>query len=163
MVYSFDKMQNRSDGSFDGNRAMTIILDNYEIPERGHVEVNLSFEIKVTAEEARRKVNRWLCEEVSYLMGADAPTLVAGQQTVWRVPTYITFPNTGRAGELGTVDVDVETGAMNNTTERKAEIEHRAEEIASQLPSKLLPREAPTAYIPEHIPPAAKLILPDDE
>jgi len=49
---------------------MTIILDNYLIPEKGKVELNASFEIKVTSEEARRKVNRWLLEFVSTQMAA---------------------------------------------------------------------------------------------
>ena len=57
---------------------MTVVLENLIIPERGVLELNVnqSIEIKVTAEEARRKVNRWLLDYVSYMMHADPPTFV---------------------------------------------------------------------------------------
>lgn len=142
---------------------MPIILDNYEVPEKGHVEVKVSFEIKVTAEEARRKANRWLLEEVSHLIGADSPTLVVGQRAVWRVPAYITFPTIGRAGEVGAVDADVETGELDNSSDCKAEIERQAKEIAAKLPVVFTPREVPPEFTPKHIPQAPKLILPDDD
>jgi hypothetical protein len=47
---------------------MTILLKNFVVPERGVLELELrqSIEIKVTAEEARRKVSRWVFEFVSY-------------------------------------------------------------------------------------------------
>ena len=67
---------------------MTIILENYALPEKGPVEikVNFSFEIKVTAEEARRLVNCWLIDQVSLQMGGLKPALVLlGERAVWRV------------------------------------------------------------------------------
>ena len=54
---------------------MVIIFDPpYIIPEEGQVElkVDRSFEIKVTAEQARRQADRWLLNEVSYMIGAEA-------------------------------------------------------------------------------------------
>jgi hypothetical protein len=39
---------------------MTIILDNYTLPKTGHVELNLSFDIVISAEEAQKKVRWWL-------------------------------------------------------------------------------------------------------
>jgi hypothetical protein len=70
---------------------MTIIIEPYTIPEKGTVELKIerSFDIKVTSEEARRQVNRWLLNEVSYLIGADSPTLVIGERVVWRVPAWL--------------------------------------------------------------------------
>ena len=133
---------------------MTIILDPYAIPEQGPVElkVNRSFEIKVTAEEARRQVNRWLLGEVSYLIAADPPTLVVGEQVVWRVPAWIGFPGVGRAGVVGLVEVDVETGEMNNTPECKAEIERCAKAIAAHLPPYRPRQEVPSEYLAKDIP-----------
>ena len=126
---------------------MTIILDNYTLPEKGPIEikVNLAIDIKVTAEEARRKVNRWLIEYVSIQMGADPPTLVVGKRAVWRVPTYITFPHTGRMGVVGAVDVDVETGEMNDLAGCKAEIERRLEE---DIKPRLPPYQPGTRHVP---------------
>ena len=128
---------------------MTIILDNYILPEKGPVTVTVSFEIKVTAEEARHIANRWLLNEVSYLLGADPPTLVVGERAVWRVPAWIGFPSTGRVGVVGTVDVDVETGELLNPLERKAAIErYLEEEVKPRLPKDRQPvRELPPEYL----------------
>jgi len=140
---------------------MTIILDNYSIPEKGPVEikVNVTFEIKVTAEEARHIANRWLLNEVSYLLGADRPTLVVGERAVWRVPTWIGFPSTGRISVVGTVDVDVETGELLNPPERKAAIErYLEEEVKPQLSKDRQPvHEMPAEYL-AHLDPPPKLL-----
>lgn len=63
---------------------MAIVLDPYVIPEKGLVEVKIdrTFEIKVTAEEARCQVRWWLRNEVSMFMDANQPTLVVGEQVV---------------------------------------------------------------------------------
>jgi hypothetical protein len=142
---------------------MTIVLDNYVIPEKGRVELSVSFEINVTALEARRKVSRWLYENVSMLIDADLPTLVVGERVVWRVPAYLSFPDVGRAGNVGTIDVDVITGKMDNTPERKAEIEHCAEEVTLRLPPYKPKSEVPPAFIPKDVPAAPRLILDEGE
>ena len=143
---------------------MTILLDPYVIPKKGKVElkVDRSFEIKITAEEAQRQVNRWLLNEVSYLIGADPPTLVVSEQIVWRVPAWIGFPHMGRVGVVGMVDVDVTTGVMNNSPECKAEIERRAEELAARQPPYQPKGEVPEEFLPKHIPPAPKLTITED-
>ena len=116
---------------------MTLILENLTLPERGRVEVNLSFEIKVTAEEARKKVRRWLHDNVTMFVGADdTPTLVMGEKPTWRVIASFTFPGAGRLGDVGTAYVDAESGEMlTNPETLKAEIERRLEtEIKPKLP-----------------------------
>ncbi len=128
---------------------MTIILDNFAIPEKGMLEINInvSVEIRVTAEQAQRRVNRWLMEFVSTQMGAYPPTLIVdGARVVWRVPAYISFPHTGRAGIVGHIDVDVRNGEMNNTPEVQAEIEKHATEISQQQPPFKL-RELSAEYL----------------
>jgi hypothetical protein len=47
---------------------MTIILDNYTLPKTGHVELNLSFDIVISAEEAQKKVRWWLRDHVGMLL-----------------------------------------------------------------------------------------------
>lgn len=143
---------------------MTIILDNYAVPEKGPVKVNLSFEIKVTAEEARRKVNRWLLNEVSYMIGAEPPTLVVAARTVWRVPAWIGFPSVGRVGTIGTVDVDVETGEMIDPPGCKVEIERYLEkEVKPRLPPYKPGRGTSSEYLAKNVPLAPKLVLPDNK
>ncbi len=141
---------------------MAIIFNPpYIIPEEGPVElkVDRSFEIKVTAEQARRQVDRWLLNEVSYMIGAEEPALVIGEQIVWRVPAWFSSPDVGRVGVVGTVEVDVNTGVMNNTPECKAEIERCAEELAARLPPYQPRSEIPVEYLAKNVPPAPELIL----
>ena len=73
--------------------------------------------------------------EVSNLIGADTPTLVVlHQRAVWRVPAWLGFPRQGRVGTVGTVDVDAESGQMNNSPACKAALTQRAKELAAMLP-----------------------------
>lgn len=136
---------------------MNIILENYTLPERGHVDVkvNVSFEIKVSAEDARKKVERWLDEEISMLLGADAPALAVGKQTVWRVPIWIGFPSTGKIPGVGAILVDVQTGEIKDPERSKAEIlSHLEKEIKPRLPKeRTLIHELPADYLTNLNPP----------
>jgi hypothetical protein len=117
--------------------------------------------ISVSAEQARRQVDSWLLNEVSYMMGADAPALVVGERTVWRVPTYFSAPGAGRAGATGTVDVDVETGAFYNTVDAKTVIVRNAKTLAKKL-SPVQIKEPPAAYVAKDVPRAPVLQVKED-
>jgi len=145
---------------------MTIVLERYTIPERGVLEIDLkqSIDIRVTAEEARRKVNRWLLDYVSYMMHADPPTLVIGeQQAVWRVPAVLTASQVGAVGIAGYIEVDVRTGQMNNTAQRKEQITQCARKLAEKLPPYQPIQSVPEEFIPKHLPRAKMAQLPEDD
>lgn len=115
---------------------MTIILDNYTLPKTGHVELNLSFDIVISAEAAKRQVNKWLMEEVSTQLGADTPTLIVGRRTVWRVPAHISFPHAGRFDNVGFVEVDAATGELLELDNaKKAIINYLEKEVKHHLRS----------------------------
>lgn len=146
---------------------MAIIFEPYIVPEKGTVELNLkrSFEIKLSASEARRQVNRWLRDEVSMLMGAESPTLIVTERTervVWRVPVVYSAPDAGRVGIVDAIDVDVVTGSMDATAKRKSKIERQAEALAERLPPYHPLRESPADYVAKTIPPSPKLILDEN-
>lgn len=134
---------------------MQIILEPYAIPERGTFQIQETITIEVTADEAKRQVNRWLLHEVNLQMGAEPPILVVGERSVWRVPVYWSAPHIGHVGTVGNVEVDVLSGEMDNTAQRKAELMQRAQELAARLPP-YQPREAPTAYLASHVAPTHK-------
>ncbi|MFZ4657919.1 MAG: hypothetical protein ACOYNY_12970 [Caldilineaceae bacterium] len=145
---------------------MTIMLENLVIPERGLLELDFkqSVEIKVTAEEARRKVNRWLLEYVSYMMHADPPTLVVdGRQAVWRVPAILTNSRVGDVGVAGTVDVHVHTGQMDSSEARIQQITCCALEMVKDLPPYQPRQSVPEEFIPKHLPRAKMAQLPEDD
>ena len=146
---------------------MTIVFEQMTIPERGVLEIDLkqSIEIKVTAEEARRKVNRWLLDHVSYMMHADPPTFVVdGKRALWRVPAIFTASSVGVVGTVGQVDVDVSTGMFEDTDECKQKIVQCARAAAAKLPpyqpGQLTVSEE---FIPKHIPRAKMAHLPEDD
>lgn len=145
---------------------MTVVLENLTIPERGLLELDFkqSIEIKVTAEEARRKVNRWLLEYVSYMMHADPPTLVMdGQQAVWRVPAILTNSRVGDVGVAGTVDVNVHTGQMDDSEARIKQITCCALEMVKDLPPYQPRQSVPEEFIPKHLPRAELIDISDNE
>ncbi len=84
--------------------------------------------------------------------------------TAWRV---FTFPGAGRLGDVGVAEIDAETGEMLTAPESfEAEIMQRLEtEIKPRMPKdrKTPVREAPPEYIVRDVPPAPKLVLPNDE
>lgn len=116
--------------------ALTLLLDEYTLPTSGVVDLQLnrSFEIKVTAEQARRQVKQWLFNEVSMTLTSQTPTLLIGTQVVWRVPVIFTAAQIGPVGCAGEIDVDVASGAMNNTPTVKATILSQAGKLAATMP-----------------------------
>ena len=129
--------------------ALTLLLDEYTLPTSGVVDLQLScsFEIKVTAEQARRQVKGWLLDQVSYMMTAKLPTLVIGASVVWRVPVILTATHVGHVGVVGEVDVDVETGALHDLSARKAAILAQASKLATTIPLYQPPATTPQAWL----------------
>ena len=135
---------------------MAIILNDYAIPEKGQVniEFKLSFEIKHTAVQAQRTVNSWLLNEISYLIGADMPTLILHQRPAWRVPAWLTLPGTKHKEIIGTIDVDVETGQIIGPASSKAQLErYLHQNDAPAVAGQAFIRELPPDYIANLTPP----------
>jgi hypothetical protein len=64
------------------------------------------------------------------------PVLVIGARPVWRVPAYFTLPQLGKVALLGSIDIDAESGELNQpSSEEIAEMQQRANVIASRLTS----------------------------
>lgn len=127
---------------------MVILLDHYTLPERGLVKliINQDFEINVTAEEARRQVDRWLFDQVSYMMTTEMPMLVLGERIVWRVPAVLTAPHVGWVGSVGTIDVDVETGQMDSSTDCIAALQQAGIDLGKRLPPYQPRQDLPDKY-----------------
>ena len=87
----------------------------------------------VTAATAQRKVNRFVLDEISYLMGGEQPTLVETDRLVWRVPVVLTYPTHGTVGQVGFIDVDAENGELLLAPETVEEITHNARALAARL------------------------------
>lgn len=138
---------------------MQVVLEKVGLPEKGHVALDLqrSFDIQITSEEARKKVKRWLWTEVSMLLGTDTPVLIIDELITWRIPVTFSAPGHGRLGIVGAVDVLVQTGEMVNALTQKAALERCADEIAKRLPAFQPYLDAPITSIPTHIPKAPQV------
>ena len=88
-------------------------------PRSGQLEIDirLSATVNVTAFSATQKVTGFVADEISTNMHGSAPQLVVGEHMVWRVPVVLSMPPTGDRGEVGAIDVDVETGQLMVTRE----------------------------------------------
>ena len=70
-------------------------------------------------------------DEISTNMHGGTPRLVVGERICWRVPVILSMPPTGDRGEVGAIDVDVETGQLIVTHTLIEEIQQRAECLAT--------------------------------
>lgn len=140
---------------------MTIILEQSTIPETGTFEIHKTVNIPIFAKQAQRKVDTWLLNEVSYMMGAEEPTLVIGERTVWRVLAYFSAPGAGHVGVVGTVDVDVQTGELYSTDKAKTCIWQRAKILAEKLPL-FTPKTLAPEYAAKNVPAVPHIHLQED-
>ncbi len=103
------------------------------LPETGRLEVDIKVtaDVNFTAVAARQKVNSFVLSEISYMMHAGTPTLVVGERICWRAPVVLSLASRGDVGEVGAIDVDVESGQMVVGPQLVMEINNRAEAIAA--------------------------------
>lgn len=140
---------------------MTILLDNYKFPTKGHVQIDVAFDIVVSADEAWQTARQWLANEISMLVDADPPLLVVGEKICWHVPAYISFPDMGRVDVIGTVIVDATTGKIIEAEKSKTEIlQYLEERVKPKLPpDKFVTRKVPLQFISADIPQAEQITL----
>lgn len=107
------------------------------LPQMGKVSVtiNVAAEMRYSADAARQRPARFAANEIGYLLRAGDPALILTQRIYWRVPLLLALPTTGPLGEVGAIDVDVETGQLHVTPDLIAEITHRAERLAADVKS----------------------------
>lgn len=107
------------------------------LPQTGRLEVNIrvSAAMNVSAFAARQKANSFILSQISYMMHAGEPELVLNNRIIWRVPVILSQRSRGDVGQVGAVDVDVETGQLTVTPVQIEEMQERAEDIARRTPS----------------------------
>lgn len=119
---------------------MSVHLDLAHLPQAAQLEVNihLSAPLRVTAAEARRRVSRLVISEVGNLLYGGEPVLAVGERICWRVPVLLAYPDQGLVGQVGELNVDVETGAVLTTPEQLAALS----DYAFYLAERTAPRPA---------------------
>jgi hypothetical protein len=103
-------------------------------PSRIEVSISASADVHTTATVARRRASRLVISEIGNLLYGGEPSLVVSERICWRVPILLAFPDTGPVGQVGALDVDVETGEVLVTPERLVEIADYAHHVAQRIP-----------------------------
>ncbi len=118
-------------------QGVLVPLEDTDLQERQTVHLQIVHpRVCITAATARRQVNRFVLDEISYLMGGEQPTLAETDRLVWRVPVALTYPDQGVVGQVGFIDVDAESGKLLLTPETIEEIERNARILAARLSSE---------------------------
>jgi len=118
---------------------MNVVLDDVLWAKLKAAEVDINVHVKttinVTPFVARQKVNVFLLDKVGTGLLADAPDLVmAGQRLLWRTPVILSLPGHGRLGQVGVVDVDVQTGEVLGDQTLITGLTNHANQLAANSP-----------------------------
>jgi hypothetical protein len=92
-------------------------------------------DVNITDSGAQRKVSKLLLDQVGNLLYGERPKLVAGRRMLWRVPVWLAMPAAGPLGQVGTLDVDTQTGEILFTQQALDEIAERANALAERVSS----------------------------
>jgi hypothetical protein len=112
---------------------MTVTVETIVPPDSGRldIEIKLTANIQITPDAARQRVSVYVGNQIADLLHGETPNLVLRENGVyWRVPVTLSSRSMGRIGQVGSIDVDVESGDLNITDEIISEIEHHAHRFA---------------------------------
>lgn len=119
---------------------MNVAFAGLAVPDPVTVDINIrvSGQITVGSLAARQKVNRFVVSQIGNLLCAGEPELVVDQRFRWRVPVLLTMPGKGELGQVGEINVDVQTGAIDADDQAIARIQRNATTVAAghSSPSK---------------------------
>ena len=114
---------------------MAVIVQALPGQGRLEIDVKVTADVNVSAFSARQKVNSFVLNEISYMMHAGNPTMVLAERILWRVPVVLSQTSRGDVGEVGNIDVDVESGQLLVTPQVITEMVTRASALAASSSS----------------------------
>ena len=90
----------------------------------------VSISVNISAEDARHLVNRTVVPELGTGLGAKEPDLLLrGGLLIWRVPIVLSLPRLGDLGEVGTIDVDAQSGTIISDKKNQESILQHAQRL----------------------------------
>ncbi|CAN5712745.1 hypothetical protein BH10CHL1_BH10CHL1_45840 [soil metagenome] len=115
----------------------TIVLEHPSFDQTGLLTLHLDRQItvKISANEAQKRVSRYVHWELSSQMHAEAPVLLVAAEAFWRVPVHLTFPAFGDVGCIGFIKVDPLTGQLDTSPATIHQLTAKAEEFAGRFSS----------------------------
>jgi hypothetical protein len=115
---------------------MGVVLDEAMLAQlqaaQVDINVHVTAKINVTPFVARQKVNVLLLDKVGTGLLSESPNLVTiGRRLCWRVPVTLALPGRGRLGQVGVIDVDVQTGEVLADDVLISDITRHANQLAA--------------------------------
>lgn len=104
-------------------------------PQQRAFDIAVYATVEVDPLSARRKVTGWLIDEVGNMIIGGTPQLIISKRTFWRVPAILTSTSKGVVGEVGTVDLDAETGELKISADLREQILKNVERLAASAAS----------------------------
>lgn len=104
------------------NVTITLSGEGLRDTQELNIQVSISTTVNIDPKTARRQVTAWLVSEVGNMLIGGTPHLVISHKTVWRVPAMLTSSEVGLVGEVGTVDLDAESGELLASDQLKEQI-----------------------------------------
>jgi hypothetical protein len=116
---------------------MSLEMRDITLPAQAEVKIEFSLTARVNVTDviAQRKVSKLLLDEVGNLLYGERPSLVVERRLLWRVPVWLGSPTRGPIGQVGSLDVDAQTGEILFTQEVLEEIAERGNALAQRATS----------------------------
>ena len=116
---------------------MEVVLDEATLTNLQNAELDVTVHVKskinVTPFTARQKINVLLLDKAGTGLLAESPALVAvSGRLCWRVPVVLSLPGHGRLGEVGAIDVDMQTSEILMTPSIIKSIIDNANQLAQR-------------------------------
>jgi hypothetical protein len=118
-----------------GNPTITLTGEGIQDTRELDIHISIVARVNIDARTARRRATAWLVTNVGNMLVGGAPQLVISQQTVWRVPVLLTSPSVGTVGQMGTVDVDAESGELLISADLRERILDNVKHLARPTPT----------------------------
>jgi hypothetical protein len=100
------------------------------------IQVSIVATINIEAKAAKRQVTSWLVSEVGNMLIGGMPQLIINRaETIWRVPVILHSSSIGPIGEVGTVDVNAESGELIISHELREQLIKNAKHLVRPTPS----------------------------
>lgn len=110
------------------------VIERWNPDGSGSVEARVSWQI--SPDMARRKVTRFVGDEIGNLLFGGQPLLVVGESIRWRVPIQLAYRNLGTVGEAHYLDVNAVTGEILYTPDDLEIIRTHADLLAKRYASQ---------------------------
>lgn len=111
---------------------MSATLQRWRAPRGAKVDIRIEVtaDLRVTAEDARDLADEFLLMEVGDLLGPGEPSLQVGDRLAWEVPIILSNAIRGTLGEVGRLLVDGETGEITFTEQDRKDVEAHAKALS---------------------------------